>query len=287
MLSVSSCTCLAAGRQNEMQKICGEMTSNNKNSPRNDSYGEFYSEDFYEKQAKESFNSAQVVLPIVFEVLPKINSAVDFGCGAGAWLSVLKSMGVNEIKGYDGSWAEKSLIIPPECFTAVEFNKETIKTDKKYDLAISLEVAEHLPERSAKMLVETITNVSDVVLFSAAIPLQGGSNHINEQWQSYWYNMFGEYGYVGTDFLRKRILNEKKVQIWYKQNIILYVKREKLKVIAIPEEHFSGKQIDFVYPEFGVAIKYWNKYDNVNVSLLGLCKLLFKRINRYILEGNI
>jgi len=239
----------------------------------------FYSKKFYEEQFKGSFRSAKIVLPIVLKFLPEINSAVDFGCGTGIWLSVLKNLGVNEIKGYDGSWAEKKLVIPSECYTDVEFDKETIKVEKKYDLAMSLEVAEHLPKQNAKMFVETITNASDIVLFSAAIPFQGGTHHINEQWQSYWYDIFYEYGYIGTNFLRKKILKEKKVAIWYRQNIVLYVKKEKLGAISISEECFNNKQIDFMFSE-----NCLNIMGKFNVSLLSLCKSAVKRTIKKILR---
>jgi len=201
-----------------------------------------YDKEFFKNQTNWSINSAKIILPIVLGVLPKVNSAVDFGCGTGTWLSELKNLGVNEIQGFDGSWAEKSLVIPSECFTTIEFDKEFIKT-KKYDLAISLEVAEHLNEQSSRKFIEMLTNASDIILFSAAIPFQGGTNHINEQWQSYWYNIFNEYGYTGTSYLRKKFIKNKKISFFYKQNIILYVKREMLKLVNILRISCIGKYI--------------------------------------------
>jgi len=210
----------------------------------------YYNEDFYNSQMELSIKSAEIVLPAILEIIPNVNSAVDFGCGTGAWLSVLKRLGVNEIKGYDGAWAQKKLLIPQECFTAIEFDKEVVAAEKKYDLAISLEVAEHLTEQSAEKFVEILTNASDIVLFSAAIPLQGGSNHINERWQSYWYDIFNKYGFTGTDFPRKKLWNEHNVACTYRQNIVLYVKKGKIETTAIPREHFDcNEQIDCVHPE--------------------------------------
>jgi hypothetical protein len=210
----------------------------------------YYNERFYDSQMEGSVKSAKVVLPVILEILPAVNSAVDFGCGAGTWLSVLKYLGISEIKGYDGAWAEKKLLIPRECFTAVEFDKEAIQLEKKYDLAISLEVAEHLPESFARTFVKTLTDASDIVLFSAAIPFQGGTNHINERWQSYWRDIFGTHGFVGTDFPRKKIWNMPDVDICYRQNIALYVKKEKLETVAVPTDCFSGGgQMDCVHPE--------------------------------------
>jgi hypothetical protein len=86
------------------------------------------------------------------------------------------------------------LKIPKECFAEVELDKG-ISVDRKYDLAISVEVAEHLPPNAADIFIESIVKASDIVLFSAAIPFQGGTNHINEQWPEYWNKLFNKNGY--------------------------------------------------------------------------------------------
>jgi len=165
-----------------------------------------YDKEFYGKNCYiDGLNGAKAILPIALEILPKINSAADFGCGTGIWLSVLKDLGVNDIMGFDGKWVEKeALKIPFENFTAVDLEQKVHLT-KRYDLALSLEAAEHLSENSARTFVETLTRASDLVLFSAAIPYQGGINHVNEQWQNYWNNIFAEFGYIGIDCIRKKI----------------------------------------------------------------------------------
>jgi len=238
----------------------------------------YYNGEFYDSQMEGSVKSAIIVLPIILEVLPSIHSAVDFGCGAGTWLSVLKNLGVGEIRGYDGVWAEKKLLISRENFTAVDLDKGTIQIERKYDLAISLEVAEHLPESSARNFIKTLTDSSDIVLFSAAIPFQGGTNHINERWQSYWRDIFDMYGFVGTDFPRRKIWNLSDVDICYRQNIVLYVKKEKIETIAIPTECFlSNEQIDCVHPELYILLQ------NRQLPLLHLYKTAFIRTIKKIL----
>lgn len=196
-----------------------------------------YNDSFYNEQSSGSVKSAEIILPIVLEALPKINSAVDFGCGIGTWLSALRKLGVDEVKGYDGPRVNKNmLMIPKNSFVEAELDKG-IAVDKKYDLAISLEVAEHLPEKSAKLFVESLVKASDIILFSAAIPFQKGTDHINGQWPDYWNNFFVEKGYVAMDFLRNKIWNEVGVEWWYKQNILLFVKKDiadKIKIQNIP-----------------------------------------------------
>jgi hypothetical protein len=240
-----------------------------------------YSKEFYDKFLAGSFNSAKIILPIVLKMFPNIKSAVDLGCGAGVWLLALKDLGINNIMGYDGEWVGKEILkIPFENFTAVDFDK-SIPFTRRYDLAISIETAEHLPEKSAKLFVESLTNAADLVLFSAAIPYQGGNNHINEQWQNYWNNIFIEFGYIGTDYIRKKIWNNHEIRVLYRQNLILFIKKDRLSEIKdfICE---TGNDIwNIVHPE-----TYTNKIEKINVNtipLFSLYKIVMKRILKRII----
>ncbi len=189
---------------------------------------EDYNSDFYKERYKNTVHSAQEVLSIVWKILPEINSVVDFGCGVGTWLSVAKSKGSSDVQGFDGSWVEPELLeIPPENFQAVNLEKP-ITVNKQYDLAISLEVAEHLSPDVADSFINSLVNASSFVLFSAAIPFQGGIGHINEQWPDYWVYLFDKHGYVVLDIIRKEIWNDKQIPIHYRQNSFLFVKKEHL-----------------------------------------------------------
>jgi hypothetical protein len=174
------------------------------------------------------------------DINPK--SVVDFGCGIGTWLSSFKSMGVQEILGLDGSWVDKSNFVEDVLddfqIADLEF---PISLTRKYDLAISLEVAEHLSAESARIFVSSLISASDVVLFSAAIPGQDGQNHINEQPLSYWRDLFQEHGYTMYDNIRGRLWNEKELFFWYKQNMVYFSKNELNLLTVIP--------VDIVHPE--------------------------------------
>jgi hypothetical protein len=245
-----------------------------------------YDNEFYEAQYSGSLASAKIILPLVLKILPKINSAVDFGCGRGTWLSVLKELGVNEIKGYDGQWVEKdTLLIPEYCFSAVELDK-TITLKKKYDLAISVEVAEHLPEETSNDFVKILTTASDIVLFSAAIPHQGGRSHINEQWQEYWYVLFSNAGYIALDCIRDVIWDNPKVDWWYRQNIILYVRKEIENKINIQKRYNYRKdgQLNIIHPEMYIkGIEYASKDSVYTIPLRLLYKVGIKRTIKKIL----
>ena len=237
-----------------------------------------YNHSFYSQHWRKV--TAFIILSKILKILPEINSAVDFGCGLGIWLAILRKLGIAEIKGYDGDWVDKeTLEIPKECFTAADLSK-TVSVEKRYDLAISIEVAEHLPETSAKIFVETLTKASDIVLFSAAIPYQGGLNHINEQWQGYWYNLFRELDYTGMD-IRSLIWNDGRIGVAQRQNIMLYVKKEKIGSINISGKYDSmaGKYINFVHPELYLRRNVWT------ISLNDLYKIAVKRTIKKLTGG--
>jgi len=215
---------------------------------------EYYNAKFYEKQWRSSLASAEIILPMVLKVIPEVKSAIDFGCGVGTWLSALQKLGVKEIMGYDGKWVNKKLLqISEEYFTEIELDKK-IPINKKYDLAMSLEVAEHLPKEISETFVKSLVEASDVVLFSAAIPYQGGENHINEQRQSYWNALFEKFGYVCIDYLRERIWKDKRVCWWYKQNILLFVNKNILKQLHISEKYFRKKKLNIVHHQLYFAL---------------------------------
>jgi len=159
-------------------------------------------------------------VPIILDwVQPK--RVVDVGCGDGTWLSVFREQGVIDVLGIDGDYVEpENLQIPVHQFMTWNLTQPVL-LNQTFDLAVSLEVAEHLPEESAFGFVDTLVRLSDVVLFSAAIPHQGGTNHINEQWPDYWIALFEAQGYIAIDILRGRIWDNAEVQPWYAQNGVL------------------------------------------------------------------
>ncbi len=213
-----------------------------------------YGHYFYKDRHQNTVRSANVILPIVMNVLPEVRSAVDFGCGVGTWLSVLKEKGVAEIQGIDGDWVEKDLLeIPEQKFRRADL-EEVINLDRKYDLAISLEVAEHVKPESANRFVGNLTNSSDFVLFSAAIPFQGGVGHINEQWPDYWAGLFKDKGYVAVDIIRRAVWNEEGIPIWYRQNTLLFVKQKQMQKLKLDTDaHHLYSPISMVHPDTYLA----------------------------------
>jgi hypothetical protein len=133
--------------------------------------------------------------------------------------------------GLDGKWVNKELLLKyisePE-FREVDL-EQPIKLDKTYDLVVSLEVAEHLSEKSADTFVQSLADAGKIILFSAAIPKQGGFNHVNEQWPEYWIKKFKTHDYIFHDIIRGRIWDHPDVEVCYKQNIFI-VAHESVKI---------------------------------------------------------
>lgn len=187
----------------------------------------FYTKDFFKSIAYGSQRSAEEIVPLVLEFLQP-RSVIDIGCGLGTWLRAFKQNGVQEVLGVDGPYIEPGMLqIAEREFLPADL-RQPLRLNKKFDLLLSLEVAEHLPPESADTFVASLVKLGPVILFSAAIPFQGGTNHINAQWPDYWANKFQSHGYAPIDCLRKRIWQNEKVEWWYAQNLLLYVEQRRL-----------------------------------------------------------
>ena len=206
-----------------------------------------YTNDFYKDRDIKTSYSAQRILQIVQDNWgggERIHSAVDIGCGVGTWLKQVHTLfQTDDIQGYDGDYVDTEyLVIPKECFCPFDLEKE-IPQIRRFDLAISLEVAEHLSPQRAESFVKDLCTLSDNILFSAATVYQGGVGHINEQRLSYWVDKFSKLGYEARDIIRPKIWEDTKIPVWYRQNIIFFSKNKAMSY------NKSSTIIDIVHPE--------------------------------------
>ncbi len=210
-----------------------------------------YSDQFYKNQQHGSRQSADQIVPLAIELV-KPESVVDVGCGVGTWLAAFARHGITDVYGIDGDYVERNgLQISENRFLAHDLSTP-IRLDRRFDLVLCLEVAEHLAAEHAPTLIDSLVNLGAVILFSAAIPHQGGTHHVNEQWPEYWATHFAAKGYVPVDCIRMKVWQNDSVEWWYAQNILLYVERTFLQANdALRREaaNSSNPPLSLVHPK--------------------------------------
>jgi SAM-dependent methyltransferase len=184
-----------------------------------------YGPKFYQYQQPGSSASASEIVPFVTRMV-RPSSVVDVGCGTGGWVAAFQQAGVGDVLGVDGDYVPRSqLLIPEDHFLAVDVSRP-FALPRSFDLAVSLEVAEHLPEASAAAFIASLVAAAPAVLFSAAVPFQGGWNHVNEQWPEYWAVRFKQHGFLALDCLRSTFWDNTRIRWWYPQNMVLYLRQD-------------------------------------------------------------
>ena len=221
---------------------------------------QIYDSAFYGRIQAGSQRSAHVILSLLREHVP-FASMADIGGGVGNWSRAALDLGVEAITLVDGAYVDPdSLCVPRECFVEHDLSKH-LHLPARADLAISMEVAEHLSPQRAESFVKDLCAISDNVLFSAALPFQGGDGHINEIWPEYWAELFARQGYDCFDFIRPRIWTDPAVDWWYRQNVLFFSARPEgadaaPRQIAGQRARQPGEPLTRIHPEGYVWLAY-------------------------------
>jgi SAM-dependent methyltransferase len=190
-----------------------------------DELGALYDEAWYAINGDPSVRAARLYFDYLWRFIQP-QSVLDIGCGRGEWLKACEEKGIRRLVGFDGHWNHQDRMISKSIrFEAVDLN-QPFPSDERFDLAMTLEVAEHLEPQSAKNFTQSLAAMSDLLLFSAAIPNQGGLHHINEQPHSYWAKLLGQIRFVPFDILRPVFWSDDRIPFWYRQNTFLYAKKD-------------------------------------------------------------
>ncbi len=200
---------------------------------------------FFDWSREMSRSSAEVIVPVLLEVAP-CDSVLDVGCGVGAWLAAFGERGVS-VTGVDGSDVPDAMLMVDPRHVLRHDLSLPLDLGRRFDLVISLGVAEHLPAAAAEVFVDSLVRHGDIILFSAAIPRQGGYHQLNERWQSYWALLFQERGYQAFDILRPRVWKDERVSWWYAQNSLVYVRQGSQPALQLPAPS-QVASLDVVHP---------------------------------------
>jgi SAM-dependent methyltransferase len=214
-----------------------------------------YDRRFYDLLTATADPSAAVVVPKLLALAP-VASVVDVGCGTGGWIAAFLAAGIADTLGVDGPWvAEDQLRIPPAHFRRADLS-QPLHFDRRFDLALALEVAEHLPPERAEGFISDLLSAAPLVLFSAAVPGQGGEGHVNEQWPQWWAERFARAGALCLDPYRHVLWQDDRVAWWYRQNMLLFATDEALaRWPALAAQPVAREPLALIHPELWALLR--------------------------------
>jgi 2-polyprenyl-3-methyl-5-hydroxy-6-metoxy-1,4-benzoquinol methylase len=184
---------------------------------------EIYDAEFYDVTIdSQQRATAASVAEVLIEMFQPATS-FDVGCGNGLYAGELALRSV-EAFGCDGSIHAIQRV--PEAVVAFQHDlKEPLVINRRFDLCTCFEVAEHIPSRFSENLVASCAGLSDQIVFSSAPPGQGGLDHINEQPDGYWDELFSRHEMrpekEPTEELRRRFA-QREVVDWLTRNTRVY-----------------------------------------------------------------
>jgi SAM-dependent methyltransferase len=188
----------------------------------------YYNNQYFSSKIFEC-DYAVVAEAIITQYAPQ--TVIEFGCGNGELSKALAKSGirVTAIDGYanpDFRGVENIHFYRIDLNNPASVEEFLLLQNKKFDLAICMEVAEHLNPVVSEALIASLTFAANAVVFSAAIPEQDGDGHINCQNRIFWHELFEKRNFFLQDSIRSEIRDNPNVGRWYALNTIAYVKSE-------------------------------------------------------------
>lgn len=198
-----------------------------------------FTPDVYEQIREGARRSARVIVPLVHDLFEP-NTVADVGCGEGWFAREFAAHGCS-VTAFDesvqagftqqvgeGSVTFRNARLDEGDAWACHVANLYGETPDHFNLVLCLEVAEHLPPGAADAFITTLCALAPIVVFSAAIPGQGGHGHLNEQPPAYWVGRFNQHGFEVSGELRWHLWGAADVEPWYQQNLLVAVHRDRL-----------------------------------------------------------
>ena len=187
-------------------------------------FNSIYHHDYYAETVEDAARESATVMAASMVEFFKPQTVIDVGCGTGALIEAFRQMG-RDVYGLEYSNAALAYChkraLPVRKFNITRDNLD----GHRYGLAVSFEVAEHLPAWNADRYIALLCSLSPLIVMSAATPGSGGTDHINEQPHSYWIGKLADKGYSFDQASSAKLAREWKaagIAYWYADNVMVF-----------------------------------------------------------------
>lgn len=181
-----------------------------------------YDASFYEETRERKLESFRRVAAILARHLA-FDTVLDIGCGTGLLIAELKKIG-KDVLGCEIS--EAAISGAPRDVTVFQADAaRPIRVNRRFDLVVCIEVAEHIQRRHSRRLVENCTSLGGQICFTAAPAGQGGVGHINLRPHSFWIELFARRGFVLQAGLADRMREQMRAEgvlRWIPDNLMVF-----------------------------------------------------------------
>lgn len=190
-----------------------------------------YDQEFFRQWGRDNRDyvlSARLIADVLFEEF-RPRRLVDLGCGCGVYGHRFGERGV-EVVCLDGVRPPARWAFPVEVIVR-DLTEPLAHTWGRFDLALCLDVGEHIPVRLCDVFLGNITRFADTLLLACAPPGQGGHHHVNERPKRWWVARLASHGFAynrkRTGRLCETFKRLRPPLMWMWEHISVYERRDR------------------------------------------------------------